>query len=50
MNEYSIEFIDKLTLLEILLNEVALIQLVFELINSSGVKLHDLIEFLDSLL
>jgi hypothetical protein len=50
MNEYSIKFIDKLTLLEILLNEVALIQLLFELINSSGVKLHNLIEFLDSLL
>ena len=40
MNEYSVKFIDKLALLKILFDEVPL------LIN---VKLHDLIEFLDSL-
>lgn len=34
MNEYSVKFIDKLALLKILFNEVPLIHLLFELINS----------------
>ena len=34
MNEYSVKFIDKLALLKILLYEVPLIQLLFELIIS----------------